>query len=93
MRLSASAGSADLPERLGDHAEHGSAVEQVGAVGADGQVEVTELLVVADQVVIGRARGGMHANWMLAGREPTHRGEAAMNGALTFRLRIRLSAG
>src|SRR5207245_252426 len=29
-----------LPQGLGHDAEHGSAVEQVGAVGADGQLEV-----------------------------------------------------
>ncbi len=54
--MSASAGGALGPEGFGDDAEHGSAIEQVGSVGADGQFEVAEGAACAEQGrVVGSA--------------------------------------
>ncbi len=43
-------GSAFFPERFGDDAEHGSAVEEIVAVGEDGELEVADGGAAADGV-------------------------------------------
>lgn len=42
-----------FPERLGHHAEHGSTIEQIGAVAEDGQLEIAQGGTAADQVMGG----------------------------------------
>jgi hypothetical protein len=52
-------GSAPFPEGFGDDAEHGSAVEEVGSVAEDGQLEVADGGAAADQRGGVGALGGM----------------------------------
>ena len=40
-----------LPHGLGHHTEHGSAVEIIGAIGEDGQLEIAERGAGANQIV------------------------------------------
>jgi hypothetical protein len=50
---------AAAPERFGDDAEHGTAVEEEGAVGAESELERAEDAMGADQGVVAGACGGV----------------------------------
>src|SRR5216683_4758540 len=45
-----------LPERLWHYAKHGSAVEVVGAIGADGQFEVTNMRARPNEICVSGHR-------------------------------------
>ena len=49
-----------LPERFWNNAEHGSAIEQVGAIGADGQLEIAHGGTGTDEVGVSRLSRRMH---------------------------------
>ena len=55
-------GSAAAPEGLGNDAEHGTAVEEEGAVGAEGEFEVAEGVAGTDEGTIARKGGGVRGD-------------------------------
>ena len=66
---------APLPQRLGHHTEHGAAVQQVDAIGADGHLKVAELPARANQGVVREWRWerGWKRGWGVRHRPTTLR--------------------
>src|SRR6266702_5955298 len=49
-----------LPERLWHHAKHGSSIEAVGAIGADGKFEVTNMRTRPNEISVSGHRYPTH---------------------------------
>ena len=55
-------GCAAAPKGLGYDAEHGTAVEEEGPVGAEGELECSQDAVGANKSIVAWAGGGMRKN-------------------------------
>ncbi len=49
-----------FPQRFRHHPEHGASVQQIGAIGQDGQIHIAERRVAAHQVARGVSFRRMH---------------------------------
>lgn len=74
-------GGTFVPECLGDDAEHGSAIEEVGSVGADGKLETAQVQAAAEELGVRSKRSRVHKRGMREA-EATHEEDDRVSQAL-----------